>query len=121
MKLYEVTYYLGGHLELRPGKIARADLHLEVHGRHHGVRVILERARPRDCLSRSGGVFLADSQHSIRLLGILENHIYAAQPFGNIWHSDLNWWHMIHHTSTHAEPERAQHIAELPTYVTHLP
>lgn len=115
MRLYEVlnsAYYLGSHIELRPGKISRTDLHVDVHPRHHGVEVVLERVRPPECLSRSACVFLADSQHGVKLLGMPTDHVYAVEPQGTVERSDLNWWKMIVEAVKRPEPERAEGIED---------
>ena len=98
MRLFEVlndNHYLGSPPELHHGEITFADLHMDVHPRHHGVEVILERARPSNCLSRSSCVFLADSQRGVKLLGMPLDHVCEARPIGNVERSDLNWWKMI--------------------------
>jgi len=88
------SYFLGSHIPLS-GKVTRHDLRTDVHPRHNGVEVILERERPADCLSRSQCVFLADSHDGVAALGMPTEHIYAVQPVGDVQRSDMGWWKMI--------------------------
>lgn len=115
MKLYEVlnsAYYLGSHVELHRGRITRHDLQMPVHPQYHATERLLEQARPPHCLSRSACVFLADSEHAVKLLGMPIDHIYTVQPIGNIERSDLNWWKLIADVFTRPQKEYPEGVED---------
>ena len=110
-EIFAPTFYLGSHTSLS-GKVTRHDLRIDVHPRHNGVEVVLERARPAYCLSRSQCVLLADNRDGVAKLGMPVQHLYQAEPVGDVQRSDVGWWRMIADALARVKQERSEGIAE---------
>jgi hypothetical protein len=91
MLLFETfasTFYIDSHIPLS-GKITLRDLRINVHPKHNGIEMVLERAKPAHRLSWSRCVCMTDSRNGVAKLGMPPDHIYTVQPVGDVQRSDL--------------------------------